>query len=796
MRSVFAVLLALVSLTVSGAPAGSLTLVDHGRPVAAIVLAEKPSAAAQAAATQLQYWIKALSGAELPIVGPADPKASSPRIVVGAGELAASLGVDTAGLGPEGIRLRTVGPDLVLLGVDQKTLPGGRSIELNGTFYAAMTFIEQHLGVRWLWPGQLGTVVPRKSTVVVPAIDVSFTPRLRMRKYRNRNVWSGEGRTARHWAPLADIEDLGERMAREGSLWLLRHKLQAAGNPQAAEGPRLAGLAPGGSIALNYGHAFGDWYDRYGKEHLDWFALQPNGSRVQPGTPSRSQFCVTNEGLIAEIVRRGREFLDANPEAGSYNICPNDGGSAKFCCCEKCTALDVPDTGVTGRYMWLFNRVAEELAKTHPGRYVCSYAYSSYKTPFPGLRMHDNVVLGMVMFGARSWLCDASREASRVQWSGWNNVVRHRFLRPNISSSGGGLPLLYPHRMAEDVKPVFREDILGVDFSSLGHHWANEGLNYYVLAKLIWDADCDVDALIDDYCRSGFGAAAPAVRQYFARLEELTTTVAKTVPPEESRSLIRPWRLPQVRAIYSAEALAGLAGILAEAKRLAQADSAEVHERVQFLRAGLRFAELVMNLDQTGAEAIRARQRYYREHRFSWVVTAAYKGGGLPALKTSGVEELPPQARQKFSGIPIFWKNPRTDRDVAAIGYKRIDGMHVFLFLMNDPDATARASLSVYLDADGDRSTGREGIGNDYHLSPGKGSASYYGKDGKSVSMPIDVCYWLARAVIVVIRDDRLSGTPLARKFALSVSAKQGKTPRVQIDTTAAPLEVYSPASD
>jgi hypothetical protein len=798
MSSIGAALLLLVCLGEPEADAGTVNLVNRGKPAAVIVLSDSPSTAARAAAVQLQHWIRAVSGAELPIVAPSDRRAaSSPRVVVGASRLAASLGVDAAGLGPEGIRLRTVGSDLVLLGVDQKTLPDGEQVELNGTFYAAMTFVEQHLGVRWLWPGELGTVVPHSPNVNVPAIDLSFTPHLKMRKYRNRNVWSGEGRGASHWALQDGQQDPGERMSREANLWLLRHKLQAGGKmPPGTEGSGVAGLAPGGSISLNYGHAFSDWYERYGRQHPDWFALQPNGSRVQPGETSRSQFCVANEGLIAELIRHGREYLDANPGAGSYNVCPNDGGAAKFCCCERCTALDVPDTGTTGRYMWLFNRVAEELADTHPDRYVCSYAYSSYKTAFPGLRMHDNVVLGMVMFGADSWLCDPAREISRAQWQGWSGVVRHRFLRPNISSKGGGLPLLYPHRMAEDLKPIFRDDVLGVDFDSLGHHWATEGLNYYVLVKLIWDADVDVDALVDDYCRSGFGAAAPAVCRYFARLEELTSQVAKAVPLEEQRTLTWPWRLAQVREVYSADTLADLAGMLAEAGRLAQADSAEVQNRVQFLREGLRFAELVMSLDKRGVEPARARQQFCRDHRFSWVVTAAYKGGGLPAVRTSAVEELLPETRPDIHDIPILWKTPRTDHDVAAIGYRLIDGRHVFVFRMADSDMAVEASFNVYLDADNDRSTGREGIGNDYYLSPAKGLASYYGTDRRPAAIPLDVCYWHGRTVIVEVRQERFAGTPLAGKFALFVSTNQRKTPRLELDTTATPVELYSPAAE
>lgn len=790
MQVIVVTLSAWACLVSSALAAGDVALVERGRGACVIVLDDPTTAAAGAAAGQIQHWIKAVSDAKISIVGPSDPRAAAAgRIVVGAGKLAGSLGVDTRGLGPEGIRVRTVNRDLVLLGVDRYRLPNGTSVDLDGTFYAAMTFVERCLGVRWLWPGELGTVVPRMTTVVVPPIDLSFTPPLRMRKYRSRNCWGAGGST---WPGMPTGENRGERMNRQAKLWLLRHRLQAGGDMPEDERAALSGLAPGGSLALNYGHAFRDWYGRYGKEHPEWFALQPNGSRLQPGTSSRSQFCVTNEGLIAELVRCGREYLDSHPEAGSYNICPNDGGAAKFCGCEKCKALDVPGTGTTGRYAWHFNRVAQGIAATHPDRYVCSYAYSSYRTGYPGLRMHDNVVLGMVMYGASAWLCDAARQESHAQWRSWDSVVRQRFLRPNVSAKGGGLPLLYPHKMAEDLKPIFRGPLVGVDFASVGHHWANEGLNYYVLAKLIWDPESDVDAVIDDYCRSGFGAAAPAVRRYFRRLEDLTAALAKAVPLEESRSLIWPWRLPQCKQVYSPPILAELVGILAEARGLADSDAAR--RRVDFLREGLGFAELATNLDRRAAAALRARRNYVRDHRFSWAVTSSYKGGGLAALGPSGIDELPPAVLPRLAGFPLFWKNIRPDQDIAAVGYKLLDGMHVFLFLMGDRDRAADGALHVYLDADGDRGTGREKIGNDYYLLPGKRSATYYGKDRQTSSMPIDACYYHDRAVIVGVQAERFAGTPLERKFSMTISTAGGKT-RAELDATAAPLELYSPSA-
>src|SRR5690606_39608082 len=47
--------------------------------------------------------------------------------------------------------------------------------------------------------------------------------------------------------------------------------------------------------------------------------------------------------------------------------------------------------------------------------------------------------------------------------------------------------------------------------------------------KLAWDPSLDVDALIKDYCDSGFGPASPSIQKYFAELEKLTDEAAARV---------------------------------------------------------------------------------------------------------------------------------------------------------------------------------------------------------------------------------------------------------------------------
>jgi alpha-glucuronidase len=44
------------------------------------------------------------------------------------------------------------------------------------------------------------------------------------------------------------------------------------------------------------------------------------------------------------------------------------------------------------------------------------------------------------------------------------------------------------------------------------YHPALNHMNLYVLSRLYWDADQDVDALLDDYCKNFFGPVATEMK--------------------------------------------------------------------------------------------------------------------------------------------------------------------------------------------------------------------------------------------------------------------------------------------
>ena len=509
------------------------TLVKDGKPRAILILPSEPTPAAKRAALLFQGHVKEISTATLPlrmenqVAG--KPTLDQPWVLLGEGSLAKKLGFTTAGLGPGGVLLKARDNMLALMGTDSRT-----PTDPDGTLYAVTLFLEDKLGVRYLWPGELGKVVPRRTTIDVADFEVRFTPRLAQRRIRSLG-YSDRLKVGLDRLRFTRAEY--EKQVADAGDWFQWQRL-------------------GGSLNLNGGHAFPHLWAKYGKAHADWFALQPNGSRDQSANPDRARLCKSNKELIAAIARDKIGEFSRNPGLLSVPLGPNDGGRLSFCTCPKCEALDDPrgrkvmlwdftgkarrdfeHVSLTDRMVYFWNAIAEQVTKVHPTKLMVVDAYSVYSAPPVGRKLHPNLV---VRFASLGYHDETYRKESLRDWDDWSKAAKRIFFRPNLMLLGRrtGLPLVYVHKFGEDFRHLAGHGLLGTDFDACCHHWATQGLNYYVVARLNWNPDLDVDTLIDDYCRSGFGPAARSVRRYFDRLEALldesAKQKAKQTPPLDS----------------------------------------------------------------------------------------------------------------------------------------------------------------------------------------------------------------------------------------------------------------------
>ncbi|MFH1718300.1 MAG: DUF4838 domain-containing protein [Planctomycetota bacterium] len=591
----------------TGAAEPGVTLVADGRPHSVIVVPSKASRAATEGARVLSEHLFEMSGTRLKVlkeielgqvtvvdgrIEPASAKAVAKTfILVGEGELTEKLGASSKGLGPGGILIRTVGNALVLLGPDDNT-----PSDPWGSRYAVTTFMEDALGCRYLWPGQSGKVIPRRKTIVVGAINMRFTPLLKQRNIRwsgySSRIQEGLDRLRFSKEEFLQARDEATKTQSQDPGWVGWHRMGGTLGLRTGDGTILSAQA----------------WETFLKEHPEWLAMQADGSRYFDPSWERPRLCKSNLALIKAIIQEKLKELRRNPGQTSTCLMTNDGGSkAGFCMCDTCKAMDPPDgrltnvwtynhgsgrtmrfdyVSLTDRMLAFYNAVAQKVSEVYPDVLFTGQAYSIYAAPPLREKLHPKIVIRFV-HSTEHYASDELREQGMADWDAWASAARMIYYRPNSLLWGRqeGTTGVFARKMADDFRHIAHNKCVGTDFDSCIHHWATQGLNYYVLAKLHWNPDLDIDEVADDYCQSGFAQAAGPVKRYFAKIERLTDEAASIT--KEQRGGAR----PDVTEPYMEHRIGELRSLLDEADKAAGSDT-HVRKRISFLRTGLDFTEL------------------------------------------------------------------------------------------------------------------------------------------------------------------------------------------------------------
>jgi hypothetical protein len=361
------------------------------------------------------------------------------------------------------------------------------------------------------------------------------------------------------------------------------------------------------SMELDGGHGFGDWWERYGSEHPDYFAAAPDGSRKPVRSDPRfTKLCASNPKVWQQWLADVEERLHANPMQRVFNVSPNDGYTSGHCVCANCRAWDHPNgekvtwtcndgtkyEGVsqTDRDVRFANTLARLLKERFPGRelYLQLNAYGLARNPPIGIVPDDNVIISSVAnFAMRS---PNERVTPMRQHSDWAAKAKHLMWRPNLGNPAGltwGMPDVPITELAGDFRFAADNGCLGLYFDMFWYHWSTQGPLYYALAHLAWNPRADVKALMDDYFLRTYGPAASEMKAYWELLER---TRMEFVADKPTR--YRAFDLPSK---YTPELLAKVQAHLdAAAAKLASADE-KYHRRLHFTRCGFEFTKLVID---------------------------------------------------------------------------------------------------------------------------------------------------------------------------------------------------------
>jgi len=569
----------------AGKPLVEVTLVSEGRPSASIVVAQNPTPSARLAALELQYHLRKITGAIVPIRTDRE-EITGTRILVGESKQTSALGIRGGGFNSLEYLIQFRPDTIILIGRDWQdteenrkelgrdtygrtiqssrhhidyhkateqagqgtkpiTLPG--LFDDQGTCYAAYHFLEKFCRVRWYGPTELNIVLPSQKTLTLRGGEIR-----RSRDLKHIHALGGG------W-PIIKVQ---WNNPNDDELNLYWRRLRIGGEKWAGN------------------HAI------WRKTVREVF----NDPEYQAkGRGSGSQLCYTNTKLVQELARvagdyfDGKELPDGFKAMGDYfAVVPDDNYS--WCKCENCRRiLAVSEEDKRGEglfsnarnsyYIFNFvNEVAKEVRKTHPHKFIVALAYSSYTYPPKGLELEPNICVApclQICYGYdkrtyyendmaiyRAWLDEGERPLYL-----WNYF--HHPMEPAVIGKWNCFPCFMPDVISREIKRYHKDGIRGVFLCGIGQQ-----LDYYLYVQTAFDVDTDYQEVVDEFFALYFGSASEPMRKFYYRISEINREegVVGTSPEKSWGRLGTPERMKEL-GVYIDEAVK-LAGTELEKRRV------------------------------------------------------------------------------------------------------------------------------------------------------------------------------------------------------------------------------------
>ncbi|OQA83818.1 MAG: hypothetical protein BWY31_02757 [Lentisphaerae bacterium ADurb.Bin242] len=520
-----------VFLVLTRLPANEMIeLVRGGVPKAAIVLSPSANETEKFAAGEFVSHIRKITGAELP-AGTDAPKGMLPVRFAVAGEGNWKQHLTKAGETVAG-RIRNDG-FVVDASKNAVTLVGGKRRSM---YFAAYHLLRKYGGVRWLYPGDEGTYIPKSKDFALPA--GAFV--------KNPDFTAG--------FPM----ERG-RFDQTTKLWLARNLLpfgtksfdKVFAMPCVAGGHEMTRLLVGfPGVHFKSEKEFNAACDALFKAHPEYFGLV-NGKRVPSGNwmprgMMVSQPCTSNPEVVRIMAAHIRDKVRTlNGHEIIYRVANDD--HLSWCQCENCRAIDgkgkPPIHGVMSNRWWNFaNALTKEYYK-EAGREdsvkLNFIAYQNFCTPPDNTKLDPRFTIQFCTHG-RCYIHPLTDPRCAVNAS-------TRKLFENFAETGNLSDTFeYPEQLPGNHRHLFREKTwiadlkyyhklgmagFGTNFYSADTDFSknktfstkadiynnkrySDFLFWYLTAYFSWNIDDDPDMVTDEIERIYYGPAYPPMKEY------------------------------------------------------------------------------------------------------------------------------------------------------------------------------------------------------------------------------------------------------------------------------------------
>lgn len=283
------------------------------------------------------------------------------------------------------------------------------------------------------------------------------------------------------------------------------------------------------SYAL-FAHSFGVLVppQQYFENHPEYYAMV-DGKR-DAGDHVEWQLCLSNPDIVDIAVENIRKILKENPDKKIVSISQND--NINYCRCEQCQKIDKEEGSPVGAIIRFVNKIAEILEPEFPDVMFDLLAYS-YSRPASHLtKVRHNVCVRLCASrtcyahpfekctdrshatprpdGTSTIFIEDLKEWSKICnrlyiWDYTSNFPLYLMPFPNWRVLQPNLQTLTKHNVKGVFEEANRAENGGTDFNELRN---------YLLCKLMWNPNCDIDAHRKEFMECFYGDAAPYLDQY------------------------------------------------------------------------------------------------------------------------------------------------------------------------------------------------------------------------------------------------------------------------------------------
>ncbi|MBQ7208670.1 MAG: DUF4838 domain-containing protein [Lentisphaeria bacterium] len=583
-------------IVIGGKPA--ITLCKDG--IAEFEVVKPANPAAAPAAKELIERLAQITGKKVEAVKTASGKV--PAFYLGVCPEAEKLGLDPEKLDRDGFYIKTDGNKIFITGCDSRD---PRKVQ-RATLFGVYDFLERFAGVRYYFPGEIGTVVPQKKNWTLPEIDITERPDTQYR-----------------WIYVYPNGKLGGAVK-------YRYPGMKDDNPLIWRNSTL------NSIRSCHGLNDLELVKRFAKTNPEFFAMtaagdRHDGSKITTSYQKHGHLCYSSEGLKEVIYQDAAACLTGKPASSRgisrwsprwntlhVDLAPNDG--MLWCQCPKCKKIQEQGRQAMSNHIWGFAAdIASRLKKNGIPGYVMMESYGVFSR-FPTIKIPDNVMIGAAITGPWGMNNEKVRTRDAERLEKWSKTAGAKIRTwAYITKAVAAVPVVpgfTPRAVGAFYKSV-RNWIFGGFVEAGSDRWMYGFLNCYVASKVLWNFDTDVEALIDEHCRLMYGPAAEEMKAFYAELENIwmNSIVKEVVDTPWGENWKIPTRHEVWTKIYSPAKIAEIDRLFDQAEKAASGEP-EALKRLKFMRNELWQPVI------DGAKAFQAETA----NRTAWTLYAAEAG--------------------------------------------------------------------------------------------------------------------------------------------------------------------------